>query len=197
MWEKRKQEDFNARPPAVPPSTVEIAKEKPPAVPAPLPGMAPELPRSTAVIGKAMKIKGEIYSQEDLCVNGEVEGALELNDHCLTIGPTGKAHSSVRAREVVVQGTIHGNVEAKDKIAIRKDGKLVGDIKTAGIIIEDGAYFKGSIDIVKLDSKASAPAPKEPTQAAGGVQNSPSPSEPRVAAAAAGANTSSAVAVKR
>jgi cytoskeletal protein CcmA (bactofilin family) len=146
--------------------------------------MTPEPQRSTAVIGKAMKIKGEIYSQEDLCVNGEVEGILEVNDHCLTIGPSGKAHSSVRAREVVVQGTIQGNVEAKDKIAIRKDGKLVGDIKTAGIVIEDGAYFKGSIDIVKVDNKASAP--KEQVRAAGAGQTLPLPIEPQVAAAGAG-----------
>ena len=185
MWEKRKEE-VNPRPPSVPSSVPEVAKERPAAAPPPMTSVAPDAPRSTAVIGKAMKIKGEIYSQEDLCVNGEVEGVLELNDHCLTIGPTGKAHSSVRAREVVVQGSIQGNVEAKDKIAIRKDGRLVGDIKTAGIIIEDGAYFKGSIDIVKIDTKASAP--KEQVRAAGAGQNFPSPSEPQVATAGAGAS---------
>jgi cytoskeletal protein CcmA (bactofilin family) len=69
------------------------------------------------------------------------------------VGPNGKTHSTIRAREVVVLGSVQGNVEARDKIAIRKNGKLVGDIKTAGIIIDDGAYFKGSIDIVRTDSK--------------------------------------------
>jgi cytoskeletal protein CcmA (bactofilin family) len=80
-----------------------------------------------------------------------VDGAVELKEHCLTVGPNGRTHSSIRAREVVVLGSVQGNVEARDKIAIRKNGKLVGDIKTAGIIIDDGAYFKGSIDIVKTD----------------------------------------------
>jgi cytoskeletal protein CcmA (bactofilin family) len=113
-----------------------------------------------------MTIKGEVHSQEDLYVDGEVDGSIELREHCLTVGPNGKTHSSVRAREVVVLGSIQGNVEARDKIAIRKNGKLVGDIKTAGIIIDDGAYFKGSIDIVKTDSKP-APQKKEQAMAAG------------------------------
>jgi cytoskeletal protein CcmA (bactofilin family) len=67
----------------------------------------------------------------------------------LTIGPNGTVHATVKAREVVALGTIQGNVEAADRIEIRKDAKLVGDIRTARIVIEDGAYFKGSIDIVK------------------------------------------------
>ncbi|MBZ5591464.1 MAG: polymer-forming cytoskeletal protein [Acidobacteriia bacterium] len=101
-----------------------------------------------------MMIKGEVQSQEDLYIDGEVDGALELKEHCLTVGPNGKTHSTIRAREVVVLGSVQGNVEARDKIAIRKNGRLVGDIKTAGIIIDDGAYFKGSIDIVKTDKPA-------------------------------------------
>jgi cytoskeletal protein CcmA (bactofilin family) len=74
-----------------------------------------------------------------------------------TIGASGKLQAAVRAREVVVLGQIKGNVEAMDRIDIRKDARLVGDIKTARIVIEDGAYFKGSIDIVKHDAKAAAP----------------------------------------
>ena len=92
--------------------------------------------------------------------------------HKLTIGPNGKVHAAIKAREVVALGSIQGNVDASDKIEIRKDAKLVGDIKTARIIIEDGAYFKGSIDIVKPEPKAApAPAPRpqpaaQPAQAA-------------------------------
>jgi len=78
----------------------------------------------------------------------------------LTIGPNGTVHASVKAREVVALGTIQGNVEATEKIEIRKDAKLVGDIKTARIIIEDGAYFKGSIDIVKAEAARPAPRPQ-------------------------------------
>jgi len=81
-------------------------------------------------------------------VDGDVEGKLELQ-HRLTIGPRGKVRANIKAREVVVAGDVQGNVEASDKITIHKNGSLIGDIKTAGIVIDDGAYFKGSIDIVK------------------------------------------------
>jgi cytoskeletal protein CcmA (bactofilin family) len=88
-----------------------------------------------------------------------VEGTVEAPDHKLTIGPNGTVHATVKAREVIALGTIQGNVEAADKIEIRKEARLVGDIRTSRIIIEDGAYFKGSIDIVKLEPKA-APKPQ-------------------------------------
>jgi cytoskeletal protein CcmA (bactofilin family) len=104
-------------------------------------------------------IKGQIFSREDLTIDGEIDGSVELHEHRLTVGPNGKLQAGVKAREVVVLGTIHGNVEASDKIDIRKDAKLVGDIKTARIVIEDGAYFKGSIDIARPEiSKPAAPA---------------------------------------
>ena len=97
-------------------------------------------------------IKGQIFSREDLTIDGEIDGSVELHEHRLTVGPNGKLQAGVKAREVVVLGTIHGNVEASDKIDIRKDAKLVGDIKTARIVIEDGAYFKGSIDIARPEA---------------------------------------------
>jgi cytoskeletal protein CcmA (bactofilin family) len=106
-------------------------------------------------------IKGQIFSREDLTIDGEVEGSVELQEHRLTVGPHGKLQAGVKAREIVVLGSVHGNVEASDKIDIRKDAKLVGDIKTARIVIEDGAYFKGSIDITRPEvSKPAAAAPK-------------------------------------
>jgi cytoskeletal protein CcmA (bactofilin family) len=113
----------------------------------------------SATIGKAVKIVGQIFSKEDLFVDGDLEGTVEALEHKLTIGPNGTVHATVKAREVVALGAIQGNVEAHDKIEIRKDARLVGDIKTARIIIEDGAYFKGSIDIVKPEpAKPAAPA---------------------------------------
>jgi cytoskeletal protein CcmA (bactofilin family) len=120
-------------------------------------------------------IKGQISSREDLIIDGEVEGTVEALEHRVTVGPNGKVRASVKAREIVVLGSIHGNVEAADKIDIRKDARLVGDIRTARIVIEDGAYFKGSIDIVKVEAKgakpkevpqASAPTPTPQVQAA-------------------------------
>ena len=112
---------------------------------------------NSASIGKAVKINGQIHSKEDLYVDGDVEGTVEAPDHKLTIGPNGTVHATIKAREVVALGTIQGNVEATERIEIRKDAKLVGDIRTARIIIEDGAYFKGSIDIVKPEPSKVAP----------------------------------------
>jgi cytoskeletal protein CcmA (bactofilin family) len=129
--------------------------------------MEPEPSRGgTATIGKAVKIAGQIYSREDLYVDGDVEGTIELMDHKLTIGPNGKVHAGIKAREVVALGAIQGNVEASERIDIRKDAKLVGDIKTARIVIEDGAYFKGSIDIVKTEPKVVPSAPRQQPQSA-------------------------------
>ena len=120
--------------------------------------------RGPAVIGKSVMIKGQIFSREDLTIDGEIDGSVELHEHRLTVGPNGKLQAGVKAREVVVLGTIHGNVEASDKIDIRKDAKLVGDIKTARIVIEDGAYFKGSIDIARPEAPRTAATPAQPKQ---------------------------------
>jgi cytoskeletal protein CcmA (bactofilin family) len=177
MWNKRRDEEPSkpatptiAPKPAPPePTPVSVKKE---AIPTPMsstPLRGPDMDsaRGAATIGKAVKVNGQITSQEDLYVDGDVEGTVELVQHKLTIGPNGRVHAAIKAREVVALGNIQGNVEASDKIEIRKDAKLVGDIKTARIIIEDGAYFKGSIDIVKPEPKA-APAPTpRPAQSAG------------------------------
>ena len=92
-------------------------------------------------------------------MDGEVRGAIELRDHLLTVGPNGRVEANVTAREIVVQGTLNGNLHATEKIEIRKTGSLLGDLTTARIIIEDGAYFKGSIDILKPGQKTEAPKP--------------------------------------
>ena len=132
----------------------------------------PEGRGGSATIGKAVKINGQIHSKEDLFVDGDVEGTVEAPDHKLTIGPNGTVHATIKAREVVALGNIQGNVEAADKIEIRKEARLIGDIRTARIIIEDGAYFKGSIDIVKLEAAKVAPKPQvvgAPSSAVGPV----------------------------
>ena len=144
--------------------------------------------RGPANIGKAVMIKGQIFSREDLTIDGEIDGSVELHEHRLTVGPNGKLQAGVKAREVVVLGTIHGNVEASDKIDIRKDAKLVGDIKTARIVIEDGAYFKGSIDIARpeVSKPAAAPAQSKAAPAA----TSGTHAAPATPAAAATADSS-------
>ena len=113
-----------------------------------------------------MRIVGEIISDEELYVDGELEGSLELTNR-LTIGPTGKIQANIKATEVVVFGSIRGNVEAEHRISLRAGATIVGDIKTAGIVIEDGAYFKGGIDISKTSepAKSSATPPAKSTTA--------------------------------
>jgi cytoskeletal protein CcmA (bactofilin family) len=129
-------------------------------------------PARVATIGKGVTITGQIFSREDLIIDGEIEGTVEAHDHKCTIGPNGKVKAGIKAKDVVVLGQVQGNVEAADKMEIRKDARLVGDIKTARISIEDGAVFKGSIDIIRPEVK---PAPKPvaaPAPAVAPVQQS-------------------------
>jgi cytoskeletal protein CcmA (bactofilin family) len=112
----------------------------------------------SAALGKNVTVKGQIFAREDLTIDGEVEGTVECHEHRLTIGPNARVQAGLKAREIVIHGSIQGNVEAADKIDIKKEAKLVGDIKTSRIVIEDGAYFKGSIDI----SKSGAPKAAQP-----------------------------------
>jgi cytoskeletal protein CcmA (bactofilin family) len=184
MWNKRREDETPrpVTPPAsgipagpVAPNPVEVKKEATVVSSMPVGRIEPEPSRGgSATIGKAVKIVGQIYSKEDLFVDGDLEGTVEAMEHKLTIGPNGTVHASVKAREVVALGTIQGNVEAADKIEIRKDAKLVGDIKTARIIIEDGAYFKGSIDIVKPEP-ARATAKPQPASTAAPVHQAAAP----------------------
>lgn len=107
--------------------------------------------RASASIGKTTRIQGEIYSEEELFFDGEVTGSIEVRN-LLSVGPNGKIKANVKARELVVSGSIQGDVEAADRISIMNGASIVGDVKTAGIVIEDGAYFKGGIDILRPES---------------------------------------------
>jgi len=105
--------------------------------------------RAQARLGASLHLKGEITGNEDLSIDGTVEGLVQLNDRKLTVGATAKVTADIIAREIVVYGSVKGNLRAKDRIEIKKDGSVVGDLTTARIMIEDGAYFKGSIEIDK------------------------------------------------
>ena len=166
MWNRKKDEEYPPKPANVPPapSPAQPAKEvSQPMSSMPMRNYDAATGAGSATIGKAVMVKGQIFSREDLVIDGEVEGTVEAQEHRVTVGPNGKVHAGVKAREIVVLGSINGNVEAADKIDIRKDAKLVGDIKTARIVIEDGAYFKGSIDIAKNEPKPQQ-QPQKPQQ---------------------------------
>src|SRR5579863_9931928 len=104
---------------------------------------------ATARLGGSLHVKGEITGHEDLLIDGSVEGLIQLEDRKLTVGSTAKVSADVVAREVVVYGSVKRHLRARDRIEIKKDGSVVGDLTTARIMIEDGAYFKGSIEIDK------------------------------------------------
>jgi len=108
-----------------------------------------------ATIGKGLFIKGEITGSESLYIDGKIEGTINLPGNRLTIGKNGQVNAAVNAREIVVLGKVKGNVSATDRVDIRAEGSLTGDVSAARISIEDGAFFKGGIDIKKGDSKSS------------------------------------------
>lgn len=160
------------------PETPYAANPAPPQPAAPRPAPRPAAPpagntpvsadrasSSQAQVGKSLQLKGEITGSEDLFIDGEVEGTVELKDNNLTIGPNGNVHADVQARSITILGRLRGNVRAGEKVEIRKTGSLEGDLATARIIIEDGAVFRGSIDI--LQPGRSEPDRKAAAQAAG------------------------------
>ena len=127
-------------------------------------------------IGKSVVIKGELNGSEDLTIEGHVEGTIQLRDHVLTIGPNGRIKAQVFAKSVIVLGEVMGNVTASDKVDIRDNGSVDGDIISPRVAIAEGAHFRGSVDMQRKagqgQSKADAkpgttqPAPPQPQPAA-------------------------------
>ena len=130
-------------------------------------GLSHEAPKgAVAHIGKSVVVRGELSGSEDLYIDGQVEGTIELREHNLTVGPNGRVEANVNAKEVILLGTVKGNIRAAERVEIRKTGSLIGDLIAARVIIEDGAYFKGSIDIQKAGEAAHKPAePSRPATA--------------------------------
>jgi cytoskeletal protein CcmA (bactofilin family) len=107
-----------------------------------------------ATIGKSLVIKGEVTGSESLYIDGRVEGSINLSGNRVTVGRNGVVAANINAREIVVLGKVRGNLTASDRVDIRSDGSLTGDVVAARISIEDGAFFKGGIDIRKAGQKA-------------------------------------------
>jgi len=142
MWNKEAQSEV--------PGVSASKESKIPGVPANAPaGLRPGNPiaRTLACLGPTIVVKGEITSDEDLQIDGKVEGPVSLRGHRLTVGRTAQLTTEITAREVIVYGNVSGNLRARDRVEIKKDGRVIGDISTARISIEDGAYFKGHIEI--------------------------------------------------
>jgi cytoskeletal protein CcmA (bactofilin family) len=124
----------------------------------------PSVPASQRTyLGRTVVAQGQISSGEDLLIEGQFEGTISLNDHCLTVGAEGHVKAEIRARQVVIQGSVTGNVAAREKIEIRRTGHVVGDLVAATVAIEEGAYFKGSIDIARDEGSAASSAVATPS----------------------------------
>ena len=123
--------------------------------PAPVPVPEPSIPRTEPIrqekvvvnIGKSVIIKGELSGSEDLTIEGQVEGKIELRQNVLTIGPNAKIKAQVAAKTIVVEGSVQGNVTATERIEIRDKGSVEGDLASPRVAIADGAHFRGSIDM--------------------------------------------------
>jgi cytoskeletal protein CcmA (bactofilin family) len=131
-----------------------------------------QIERDVVNIGKSVVIKGELNGSEDLTIEGHVEGKIELKDHVLTIGPNGKIKAQVFAKSVIVLGEVNGNVTATEKVDIRDNGSVDGDIISPRVAIAEGAHFRGSVD---MQRKAGQPGPQpgRPGQPQAQQQNQP------------------------
>src|SRR5262245_24634423 len=154
------------------------APQPPPPSPAGVPGPRPEvshsMERDIVNIGKSVVIKGELNGSEDLTIEGHVEGTIQLRDHVLTIGPNGRIKAQVFAKAVIVLGEVTGNVTASDKVDIRDNGSVDGDIVSPRVAIAEGAHFRGSVDMQRKagaqqpqPAKAAQPSPVAPVAAQG------------------------------
>ena len=136
--------------------------------------------RDVVNIGKSVVIKGELNGSEDLTIEGQVEGKIELKEHALTIGPNGKIKAQVFAKSVIVLGEVNGNVIATEKVDIRDGGSVDGDIVSPRVAIAEGAHFRGSVD---MQRKGQQPATKAQSPKEAATQPMPQPQpQPQVVA---------------
>jgi cytoskeletal protein CcmA (bactofilin family) len=125
--------------------------------------------RDMVNIGKSVVIKGELSGSEDLTIEGQVDGKIELKQNVLTIGPNGKIKAEIFAKAIVVQGEVHGNITATERVDIRDNGSVDGDVSAPRVAIADGAHFRGAIDMQRQGAKVGAetkPAAAAPVAAA-------------------------------
>src|ERR1041384_5914476 len=151
MWKPTNQPGTPATPPSPDPQRASTPTFTPPAEPTPAaaPRNATMNSQDQATIGKSLVIKGEVTGSESLCIAGRAGGSINLSGNRVTIGRNGVVNANINAREIVVTGKVRGNLVASDRVDIRNEGSLTGDVVAQRISIEDGAFFKGGIDIQK------------------------------------------------
>jgi cytoskeletal protein CcmA (bactofilin family) len=143
------------------PSTPAVPAFEPAARTNPSPGAQTAAAGEQATIGKSLVIKGEVTGSESLYVDGKIEGTINLPGNRVTVGRNGQVSANITAREIVVLGKVRGNMAASDRVDIRSEGSLTGDVAAQRISIEDGAFFKGGIDIRKPNTEGKPAATPE------------------------------------
>ncbi len=126
---------------------------------------APLKSQDQATIGKSLAVKGEVSGSESLYIDGRVEGSINLPGHCVTVGRNGTVSANITAREIVILGRVQGMMAASDRLHISREGALTGDVVTQRVSLEDGAYFKGSIDIRKGNTDSNESLGKQSSHA--------------------------------
>ncbi len=161
MWNRKKEDELPARAGTPAGSPIETASRE--AIPMSTYPVAKRIDEATtraaAVIGKSLVIVGKISGREDLVVDGRVEGDIDLPENRLTVGAGGHIQGGVHAREVVVHGTIHGNLEASERVEIKRNAKVMGDLRAQRPVIEDEAYFKGNVETIRAEPPKPAAKP--------------------------------------
>ena len=163
MWKR----DEAVKPVSPPPAVQQPPASAPVGAPAPRSDVRTHMEKDIVNIGKSVVIKGELNGSEDLTIEGQVEGKIELKDHVLTIGPNGKIKAQVFAKALIVLGEVNGNVTATEKVEIRDGGSVDGDIISPRVAIAEGAHFRGSVDMAQKGKTASGPRPAEAKPQAG------------------------------
>jgi cytoskeletal protein CcmA (bactofilin family) len=156
-------------------------------VPTPAPAPAPPAPRATstarAIIGPSLDLSGELTGAEDLVVEGRVQGKIRLPQNSVTVGAKGRVSADVLARVIEIEGEVDGHMTAEEVVTLRKSARVRGDLAAPRVVIEDGAKFKGTIDMEPKRATANAPAPS------GGPRPLPADEAGRAAAGGAGGTT--------
>ena len=152
MWKKSEPEE--SQPQAVP-------------APAPQPAPAPKIPvpqvkEQAAVVGSSIFIKGDLTGEEDLSIEGKLEGKIELRRHCVTVGKNGRIKGDIYGKLITVEGTVEGNLYGEEQLIVRRSGTVRGNIVSPRVALEDGCNFKGSIDMSPKEKAGAAPVPDRP-----------------------------------
>lgn len=159
MWKPTNPPSSSPNPtPDTPRPSAPVVSMSPEPTPAPAPRNASVSNQEQATIGKSLVIKGEVSGSESLYIDGRVEGSINLAGNRVTIGRNGVVNANINAREIVVTGKVRGNLVASDRVDIRNEGSLTGDVVAQRISIEDGAFFKGGIDIRKPGQRTNGEA---------------------------------------